>query len=106
MCSDGDVRLMNSSGPSTGEGEGLVEVCYNNSYWKVCNDRWDTIDAGVVCRQLGFTFQGQILSFYRVDIYMSVDSQILFLFKILAIGIHLLHSFSIMSFVVEKRFLS
>ena len=57
-CSDGDVQLMNSSGPSTDSGRGQVQVCYNNSYWTVCDDRWDSLDAGVVCTQLGFSSQG------------------------------------------------
>ena len=56
VCSDGDVRLMNSSSPSTSSGKGQVEVCYNNSYWAVCSSDWDNIDAGVVCKQLGHPF--------------------------------------------------
>ena len=52
-CDDGDVRLMNGSVHTSTLGIGRVEICYNNSYWAVCDDRWDLLDAGVVCRQLG-----------------------------------------------------
>ena len=31
---------------------GRVEVCFDNAYGSVCNDRWDEADASVVCRQL------------------------------------------------------
>ena len=57
-CSNGNVRLTNNSVPSTNIGEGRVEICHDNVYGIVCANRWDSIDAGVVCRQLGYNFTG------------------------------------------------
>ena len=50
-CTNGDIRLMNGTEPSMREGR--VEICYNNIYGSICDDFWDIVDAGVVCRQLG-----------------------------------------------------
>ena len=52
VCTNGDIRLMNGTEPSVREGR--VEICYNNTFGTICDDYWDIVDAGVVCRNLGF----------------------------------------------------
>ena len=50
---DGEIRLMNRSEPSTGQREGRVEICYNNTYGSVCDDFFDENAAAVVCNGTG-----------------------------------------------------
>ena len=52
-CTQGAIRLQ--GGTAT---EGRVEICNNNVWGTVCDNRWDNMDAQVVCRQLGFTANG------------------------------------------------
>uniref|UniRef100_A0A1X7TYN8 SRCR domain-containing protein n=1 Tax=Amphimedon queenslandica TaxID=400682 RepID=A0A1X7TYN8_AMPQE len=49
-CTDGEVRLVNGSGPH----EGRVEMCINEAWGTVCSNGWSNTDANVVCKQLGY----------------------------------------------------
>lgn len=48
-CTDGKVRLTNGST----ELEGRLEICINNVWGTVCDTKFDSTEAAVVCRQLG-----------------------------------------------------
>ena len=57
-CRTGELQLFGGNVPN----EGRVEVCIRNNFWStVCDENWDSIDATVVCRQLGFSTQGMTL---------------------------------------------
>lgn len=52
VCSEGAVRLADGNSSL----DGRVEVCINNEWGTVCDNSWSIADAGVVCKQLGFSF--------------------------------------------------
>ena len=52
----GNIRVVGGTNSS----EGRVEICLNNEWGTVCDQMWDDIDAGVVCRQLKLATIGNI----------------------------------------------
>ncbi|XP_064388366.1 soluble scavenger receptor cysteine-rich domain-containing protein SSC5D-like isoform X4 [Halichondria panicea] len=52
-ANEGDLRLVSSLG-RTGVSSGRLEFYYNGQWGTVCNDRFDSNDAMVACRQLGY----------------------------------------------------
>ena len=68
--SNGDLQLIGGSNYRTGRVEIFNES--SNTWGIVCDDGWDDIDAGVVCRQLGFGNTGTAIQTFPSPVSNSV----------------------------------
>ena len=53
-CTEGQIRLRGHH-----PREGRVEICLSGIWGTICHNSWDSRDATVVCRQLGFPVLGE-----------------------------------------------
>jgi hypothetical protein len=51
---------------------GIVEICINSRWGRVCTDGWGDNDAAVVCKQLGYGSEGKCLPLYVVVVVVVV----------------------------------
>ena len=54
-CTNGNIRLRNGLSSK----EGNVEVCVDGYWGEVCSNYWDSREANVVCKQLGYLNSGR-----------------------------------------------
>ena len=54
-CTSGDIRIVGGITSLVGR----VEVCINRTWGTICSNYWDTTDARVVCKQLGYSPYGE-----------------------------------------------
>ena len=79
-CTDGDIRLVGGYN----EHEGTIEVCYNQLWGLINDNRWNEEAANVICRQLGYDKANSKLTFiimiimcfslYRCNFRLSILS--------------------------------
>lgn len=53
-----DIEVLHCASNWNATIEGRVEICWDNLYGTVCDDRWDDLEARVVCRQLQHSSAG------------------------------------------------
>lgn len=64
-CRHGEIRLINGTNPF----EGRIELCIDEQWGTVCDDRFQIPDAIVACRQLGFSDLGEVDTLSQYDLF-------------------------------------
>ena len=54
-CTDGEIKLIGGDA----DYEGTIQMCLNNTFGTICDDRFNSLAAGVVCSSLGYPRQGK-----------------------------------------------
>ncbi len=68
-CFHGDVQLVNDNNVSN-----IVEFCYKGEWRRICvSDKWDIVEANIVCSQLGYSDQGATID-SPTDFLKSIDT--------------------------------
>ena len=68
-CTEGELRLMGGANLA----EGRVEICINNAWGTVCDNRFRMEEALVICRQLDLDTEGMLyskISHYWLSVYI------------------------------------
>ena len=63
-CQTGNLRLQGSSI----QGRGRVEVCIGNVWGTICDNLWNSADASVVCKQLGYSRFGKFNMHFSISL--------------------------------------
>ena len=56
-CTDGEIKLIGG----TAAYEGTIQVCMNNRFGTICDEKFNSVAAGVVCNSLGYPRQGKCM---------------------------------------------